>query len=72
MWIVVIVNQHYPSVLHFHNEQEAKEQYNLYKENGFVVHLAKVHDYQFNEDDIFDFEGINKDNIKTWDIKWYI
>lgn len=66
MWIVVVVQSHYPSVFHFDEEGEARESYDQSKEYGHVVHLAKVLDSDY----CYDFKNIDKEDIKTLDVDW--
>lgn len=44
LWIVVVVDHYYPSVLHFTDENEARKEYERYNESETAVHLAKVED----------------------------
>lgn len=68
MYIVVVVNQHYPSVLHFKDRLEAIEKYEEYKERGYVVHLAQVETSHFNTDDYqFEYDKLRdyKDDVEN-------
>lgn len=71
MWIVVVVEEHYPSVFHFDNEVEAKKAYEKYKDDRAIVHIAEVKDTSFNEES-YDNSHKNKDDVKTWNVEWYI
>lgn len=71
MWVVVVVEEYYPSVLHFDDEVEAKKAYEKYKGNQSIVHIAEVKDTAFYEESMKDY-GMDKDKIKTWDVEWYI
>lgn len=68
IWIVVTVNHHYPSVSHFHSEKEARENYEAEKEHGFVVHLAKVENFHYDDERGYGQE--REDDINTWDVYW--
>lgn len=49
MWIVVVVDQYYPSVMHYSDEEQAKESFNKNKSKGNVTHIAKVERYHVND-----------------------
>jgi hypothetical protein len=69
IWIVVAVKPHYPSVHHFHSEKEARVYYGHAKDNGFVVHIAKVEEYHY-DDECHGYGQEREDDIKTWDVYW--
>lgn len=69
LWIVVIVYTHYPSVLHFENEVEARKAYEKYKGEGFAVHLAKVHEHSVDEEHMKEY-GKKFKEISDLDVKW--
>lgn len=80
MYIVVVVNQHYPSVLHFKDRSEAIEKYEEYKEQGYVIHLAQVEtshfnteDFQFQNDELRNYkEDIDHIPANALDVEWYL
>lgn len=69
MWIVVVVDEHYPSVFHFKNEEDARESYEKERGMGFIVHLAEVKDSKIDHNNTsYNFD---EDNIESYDVEWY-
>jgi hypothetical protein len=67
MWLVVVVENYYPSVLHYDSEEEARESFERNKSEGYVTHIAKVSETYINPDEA---DGrASKDNC--WDVEWY-
>lgn len=79
MWIVVVVESYYPSVLHFKDRIEAIESYEKNKEQGYVTHLAKVETSHFEEESLPTLRGEEaepavehfQNNAEKLDVEWY-
>jgi len=69
MWIVVVVDNYYPSVFHFKDEEEARKSYEKERYMGHVVHLAEVKESKSNQDNIHN--EFDENNIETLDVEWY-
>lgn len=70
MWIVVVIETYYPSVLHFENEDLAKEAYEKHKNKKAVVHMAEVKSTTFNEE--LAETDMKEKYLKTWNVEWYL
>lgn len=64
MWIVVIVDEFYPSVYHFKEQEEAKHFYGKVNnmKRGHVVHLAKVKESCVDKEEL--------DERQKMDVEW--
>lgn len=79
MYIVVIVDSYYPSVLHFNERIDAIEFYERNKKEGYVVHLAEVEVSHFDEESLpyIVEEGYEQSaeyfqrNLEKLDVEWY-
>lgn len=71
MWIVVVVDNFYPSVYHFDNKEDAIRSYNKERSMGHIIHLAEVKDSKVNEDNFsIDFD-YGRNDIEALDVEWY-
>ena len=77
MWIVVVVDAFYPSVLHFNNKEEAVESYEKNKEQGYVTHLAETIMSHYEEESLPSRVGESKSighfqkNVEELDVEWH-
>lgn len=67
MWIVVVVDNYYPSVFHFDNEEEARKSYEKERFMGHAVHLAEVKESKFDKE-VYEFDESKPETI---DVEWY-
>ncbi|MBX0320268.1 hypothetical protein [Shouchella clausii] len=74
MWIVVVVDQYYPSVFHFDNEEEAKTSYLKKRSMGYAVHLAKVTHTKLDIDEferMINFDELDGTHVESLDVNWH-
>lgn len=51
MWLVVVLDDYYPSVIHYDNEKEAMESFEKNKSRGYATHIVKVLETYINKED---------------------
>lgn len=73
MWIVVVGEEHYPSIFHFKTKQEAEICFKKNKNAGAFVHMAEVSITSFvDEYEHTDVQEYKKTfNPEKLDIEWY-
>jgi len=68
MWIVTIIESHYPSVFHFEEREDAENYFDFLIQNEEykdITHLAKV------ERTVSNAPMITGENINDFDVNWY-